>query len=183
MGNAQDNILCLELDPHFTCGGVTIMGQLQNPYTLVQAENAPASSNILADFYIKNHHYLVIYSENYVETLTDFNSRVFPMQRASSVVGQLKLYEKDCVVVEVEYYQLKNGGSDITTLLTERELQIVQLTAQGHSNKQIAIRLHISEWTVSTHLRRIFAKLGVDSRAAMVYRCSSLLNDLEQLII
>ena len=54
--------------------------------------------------------------------------------------------------------------------LTKREIQIVMLVAEGLSNKQIAHKLHISEWTVSTHMRRIFAKLGVDSRAAMIYR-------------
>jgi DNA-binding CsgD family transcriptional regulator len=56
-------------------------------------------------------------------------------------------------------------------LLTPRELQIVLLVAEGNVNKQIADVLRISEWTVSTHLRRIFAKLGVDTRAAMVSRC------------
>src|SRR5262245_35215455 len=55
--------------------------------------------------------------------------------------------------------------------LTARELQIVALVAEGRVNKQIADDLRISEWTVSTHLRRIFAKLGVDTRAAMVSRC------------
>jgi DNA-binding NarL/FixJ family response regulator len=48
--------------------------------------------------------------------------------------------------------------------------------ALGKQNKHIAKQLKISEWTVSTHLRRIFAKLGVASRAAMVYRCSSLIH-------
>jgi len=65
-------------------------------------------------------------------------------------------------------------GSPSLTLadvLTARELQIVSLVAEGHANKQIADRLQISEWTVSTHLRRIFAKLRVDTRAAMVSRC------------
>ena len=56
-------------------------------------------------------------------------------------------------------------------LLTPRELQIVALVAAGNVNKQVADVLRISEWTVSTHLRRIFAKLGVDTRAAMVSRC------------
>lgn len=62
-------------------------------------------------------------------------------------------------------------------LLTERELQIVQLVARGHSNKMVARRLGISQWTVSTHLKRIFLKLQVDSRAAMVYKCASALNN------
>jgi DNA-binding CsgD family transcriptional regulator len=61
----------------------------------------------------------------------------------------------------------------IAELLTARELQIVMLVAEGRVNKQIAAALTISEWTVSTHLRRIFAKLGVDTRAAMVCRCLS----------
>jgi DNA-binding CsgD family transcriptional regulator len=56
-------------------------------------------------------------------------------------------------------------------LLTPRELQVVALVADGKVNKQVADVLRISEWTVSTHLRRIFAKLGVDTRAAMVSRC------------
>ena len=42
------------------------------------------------------------------------------------------------------------------------------MVAQGHPNKVIAGVLNISTWTVCTHLRRIFAKLGVGSRAAMV---------------
>lgn len=44
------------------------------------------------------------------------------------------------------------------------------MVAQGHPNKIIAAVLNISSWTVCTHLRRIFAKLGVTSRAAMVAR-------------
>jgi DNA-binding NarL/FixJ family response regulator len=60
------------------------------------------------------------------------------------------------------------------SLLTGRELQIVALVAEGRVNKQIASDLHISEWTVSTHLRRIFSKLGVDTRAAMVSKCGPL---------
>ena len=61
-------------------------------------------------------------------------------------------------------------------LLTARELQIVALVAEGRVNKQIADDLRISEWTVSTHLRRVFAKLGVDTRAAMVSRCLRVLS-------
>jgi DNA-binding CsgD family transcriptional regulator len=54
--------------------------------------------------------------------------------------------------------------------LSPREQEIVRMVAQGHQNKVIAAVLNISSWTVCTHLRRIFAKLGVTSRAAMVAR-------------
>jgi DNA-binding CsgD family transcriptional regulator len=52
--------------------------------------------------------------------------------------------------------------------LSPREQEIVRMVAKGHPNKIIADVLNISAWTVCTHLRRIFAKLGVGSRAAMV---------------
>jgi DNA-binding CsgD family transcriptional regulator len=54
------------------------------------------------------------------------------------------------------------------TSLSPREHEIVRMVAEGHPNKVIADVLNISSWTVCTHLRRIFAKLGVNSRAAMV---------------
>lgn len=55
-------------------------------------------------------------------------------------------------------------------VLSPRELEIARMVARGYANKTIAAVLEISSWTVSTYLRRIFAKLGVSSRAAMVTR-------------
>lgn len=56
--------------------------------------------------------------------------------------------------------------------LSPRELEIARMIAKGYPNKTIAAVLEISAWTVCTHIRRIFAKLGVGSRAAMVARLS-----------
>lgn len=55
--------------------------------------------------------------------------------------------------------------------LTRREQEIVELVSRGFVNKQIADALTISRHTVDTHLRRIFNKLGVDTRAEMVSLC------------
>lgn len=52
--------------------------------------------------------------------------------------------------------------------LSPREKEVVRLVAKGCSNKTIAAVLDISPWTVSTHLRRIFHKLDVGSRAEMI---------------
>jgi len=54
--------------------------------------------------------------------------------------------------------------------LSPREQEIARMVADGRTNQAIAGALEISIWTVSTHLRRIFAKLGVCSRAEMVAR-------------
>ena len=54
--------------------------------------------------------------------------------------------------------------------LSPREREIARMVAEGRTNHAIAGALEISIWTVSTHLRRIFAKLAVCSRAEMVAR-------------
>jgi DNA-binding CsgD family transcriptional regulator len=56
------------------------------------------------------------------------------------------------------------------SMLSPREQQIARMVAQGYPNKTIAAKLGISSWTVSTHLRRMFAKYDVRSRAALVAR-------------
>ncbi|TWP51835.1 helix-turn-helix transcriptional regulator [Lentzea tibetensis] len=53
-------------------------------------------------------------------------------------------------------------------VLSPREREIARMVGLGHTNKMIAAVLEISLYTVSTHLRRIFAKLDVSTRAAMV---------------
>jgi DNA-binding CsgD family transcriptional regulator len=52
--------------------------------------------------------------------------------------------------------------------LSAREREIVRLVAAGLPNKAIGDVLGISPWTVSSYLRRLFAKCGVRSRAALV---------------
>ncbi|MGH7230318.1 MAG: response regulator transcription factor [Nitrospiraceae bacterium] len=52
--------------------------------------------------------------------------------------------------------------------LSHREQEIVRMVAAGHPNKTIADALHISTWTICTHRRHTFGKLGGRSRAAMV---------------
>lgn len=54
--------------------------------------------------------------------------------------------------------------------LSPREREIAALVARGLPSKAIALKLGISTWTVVTHLRRIFTRFGVSSRAAMVAR-------------
>ncbi len=53
-------------------------------------------------------------------------------------------------------------------LLSARELDVLALIARGCSNRDAAVRLFISEATVKTHLLHIYAKLGVNDRAAAV---------------
>ncbi len=57
---------------------------------------------------------------------------------------------------------LRTGG--MPSLLSKREQQVLELVAQGASNKEIATTLYLSENTVKTYLRRVFEKLQVSDR-------------------
>ena len=53
-------------------------------------------------------------------------------------------------------------------ILTEREVEILELLAEGIANREMARRLMVSEATVKSHLSHIYTKLGVDNRAGAV---------------
>ncbi|GAA2515624.1 response regulator [Winogradskya humida] len=55
-----------------------------------------------------------------------------------------------------------------TEPLSQRELEVLQLIAQGRTNRDAAKQLFISEATVKTHLQHVYAKLDVSDRAAAV---------------
>ena len=58
----------------------------------------------------------------------------------------------------------KSGARNEKPLLSDREMEVVQLIAQGFHNKEIGKKLFISEQTVKNHLHNIFDKLGVSDR-------------------
>ena len=56
---------------------------------------------------------------------------------------------------------------EVRDQLTPQELQIAQLAAEGLSNREIGQRLYLSHRTISTHLYRVFPKLGITSRGEL----------------
>ncbi len=62
----------------------------------------------------------------------------------------------------------QKGLSDRYDALSEREREIFQLIAEGHSNKEIAGILSVSPATVETHRAHIFQKLDVHNTAELV---------------
>jgi two-component system response regulator NreC len=60
------------------------------------------------------------------------------------------------------------GGVDAYETLTQREREILQLAAEGNSNKEIAGRLSLSTLTVETHRKRIAEKLGLHGPAELI---------------
>jgi len=117
--------------------------------------------NIVGDFCINNHCYQIINLDKNISKLKNLTQKKIELTR-------FKIKEQILAIIEVE--KLVNDDSDIIPVLTNREIQVANFVAIGYCNKEIAKRLNISTCTVSSYLRRIFTKLKVDSRAAMVYK-------------
>lgn len=58
--------------------------------------------------------------------------------------------------------------------ITERELEVLELLAEGHTNQGIATRLFVSPNTVKTHLARLYEKLEVSRRTQAVQKARTL---------
>ncbi|PRA00978.1 helix-turn-helix transcriptional regulator [Arthrobacter sp. MYb224] len=86
------------------------------------------------------------------------------MQAATATFEQLGATPQraaaQSLLQEVGHAEPAPGG------LTAREVQVLQLVSAGHSNRQIAQKLYLSEKTVARHLSNIFIKIQVPSRTA-----------------
>ena len=86
----------------------------------------------------------------------------------------------ETVVVEKEVYVTRNENFVQDTLLvsqlelSKRELEILSLLAQGHSNQEIAVKLFVSLSTVKTHIQNLFEKLDVKRRIQAVEKAKRL---------
>ncbi len=80
--------------------------------------------------------------------------------------GEIWLDAKTTAAVMRQFASPHDGGprERDKPRLSNRELEIVALVAQGFKNKEIAERMFISEQTVKNHLHNIFDKLGVSDR-------------------
>lgn len=81
---------------------------------------------------------------------------------------------RDHVVLSVPKITLSRLGGPPGGPLSPRELEVLDLVAQGLSNAQIGTRLYISEGTVKRHLTNIYLKLDVPSRTNAINKAAEL---------
>ena len=68
----------------------------------------------------------------------------------------------------------KNTVTSQNSLLSPRELDILQLVAQGMSNREISEHFHLSKHTVECHIKHIYRKLSVSNRGKAVNTARSM---------
>lgn len=90
--------------------------------------------------------------------------------RAEMLVNAVRAVHSGSLVFDVAVSRpaRRRAEDDLGASLTAREVEVVQLLAEGLSNQQLAGRLGISRRTVEGHLHHIFEKCGVSSRTEVL---------------
>jgi DNA-binding CsgD family transcriptional regulator len=107
------------------------------------------------------------------EIIAALGAQLDPQQRASFLASAM-VQEIHQAAEALPYTPLQKESRQAASLLTERELEVLKLVAEGLTNAQIAERLVLSPLTVNAHLRSIFKKLDVTNRTAAVHHATEL---------
>lgn len=94
--------------------------------------------------------------------------RLTKPQVASPTVIHQAIVKEVAVSVPAAHPFVRNEQKREDLSITRRELEILELIAQGMSNREIAEKLFVSENTVKTHSSRVFDKLGARRRTQAV---------------
>jgi DNA-binding NarL/FixJ family response regulator len=84
--------------------------------------------------------------------------------RAEVDTGRLDRGAGECVL-EAAGHARRHARVELPAGLSEREVEVLREICLGHSNRQMAVRLHIAEKTVGHHVQHIYNKIGRSTRA------------------
>jgi DNA-binding NarL/FixJ family response regulator len=97
-------------------------------------------------------------------TASDLVQAIFAVLRGEHYLSPILAQR----AVEIYFQQAIQGVNNAYLGLTTREREVLQLTAEGHSNTQIAERLSISRRTVEGHRANILRKLNLSSKLELI---------------
>ncbi len=120
--------------------------------------------------------------EGYIRVFVDEGPPMAALLRAAYVRG---VYPTYCQTLLSAFEPADQSGvirtsparptsPDLAEMLNERELEVLRLIAQGHSNREIADRLVVALSTVKWHINNLYGKLGVSTRTQALVRANEL---------
>jgi len=104
--------------------------------------------------------------------ITQRTMEIFRTVGVEQIVGALHAASVGLIAIPIEASALIIPAAPEPEVesLTPREMETLEMLAEGLSNKQIAARLHISEHTAKFHVNSILSKLGAGTRTEAVMR-------------
>jgi LuxR family maltose regulon positive regulatory protein len=116
-------------------------------------------------------------SENYIRIFVDEGIPMKALLARMKVEDEkMKEYVRKLLAAfrDNEFYPSSTSLQPLIERLSEREIEVLQLIAEGLTNPEIASRLYLSLNTVKVHTRNIYGKLGVHNRTLAVTRARAL---------
>lgn len=114
--------------------------------------------------------------EDCVYPFVEYSAGMAPLyRRLPQHIMQGPFVERILKHVDIDRDEGHNRAfAQVKSIISQRELGVLKLIAQGHSNQEIADKLFISLHTVKTHARRINSKLGVKSRTQAIIKAKEI---------
>ncbi|GAA2456291.1 response regulator transcription factor [Actinomadura vinacea] len=158
-------VLVAVADPHARADVITRLAA--GPQLEIVAENDGPNTVPLAERLRPDITLLCTDSAHHTPSITHL-SRVFVLTPDGSAVPDGATGHLPPGFTVFDLLRHIRDASRITHGLSAREAEVMDLIASGRSNGEIARQLFLSEKTVKNHVNRIYAKLGVDSRATAI---------------
>lgn len=119
-------------------------------------------------------------SNGFIRSFIDEGEKAAEILKQTSVIGKLQDYKNKILEAFTsdktrnEETSFSSSPQPLIEDLSKREFEVLQLIAQGLSNREICEKLFLAIDTVKGHNRRIYGKLGVNNRTSAIRKASSL---------
>lgn len=143
-------------------GGKLILTDTSKNGTLINGVNVKGQSEVMLGDVITIHPYTILMTSVYTDEAASIHT----------------INEESDTIFAAAGNDFQRDFLDKTFDITQREYEIIGYVLMGRHNKDISEILSISEFTVKTHLRNIFEKLQVESRAQLIAKIMGINKDL-----
>jgi LuxR family maltose regulon positive regulatory protein len=122
--------------------------------------------------------------ENFLRPFLESRSLCVPLLSLALQKGNLTVEAQSFIKTVLQTSNSSGSNTPVSTAeiaalaesasISPREQEVLRLLCEGHSNREIAVKLSVSESTVKTHVGNIYYKLNVNSRIHAVTRAKEL---------
>jgi DNA-binding NarL/FixJ family response regulator len=174
VGEAQDGLAALEMAkdirPHIVVLDISMPGMKGTSLAEELRQHCPGSKLVV----------LTVHEDRgYLRQLLESGVSGYVLKRsaADDLVKAIRIAAAGGIYIDPSLKAMAFGSSvsgalpsheSNTTDLSSRELEVLRLLAEGHSNKSVAARLNIAIKTAETYKSRAFEKLGLQSRVELI---------------